>query len=274
MHPSKKTHIKKDRSSQNLIAQTSTSMASDYLAMTILCTTIPQDDKNVTPQEDPQEKKARLYKTEFCRNWDEENACKYGDKCQYAHGQDDLRYVQRHPKYKTESCRTFETLGTCPYGIRCTFIHETHSPQEDRSLSSISTSSSTSTLSKSSSDVTRKNTISSDEQTKPTLAPSSSSSSLQSYPNICTPFLPFSDNTTRQVSEQQQHSQLDNYFVYRQSDHSSKPFFLPHELITAFNNCKMSATNSNSNSNGFHSALGLSPPLSTGSICKYWKGYQ
>jgi hypothetical protein len=64
-----------------------------------------------------------LYKTELCRSWAETGACRYGNKCQFAHGVEELRPVARHPKYKTEICRTFHTLGTCPYGTRCRFIH-------------------------------------------------------------------------------------------------------------------------------------------------------
>ncbi|KAI9493919.1 hypothetical protein BDB00DRAFT_762900, partial [Zychaea mexicana] len=69
------------------------------------------------------EKKQRLYKTELCRNWEELDHCRYGTKCQYAHGLDDLRDVERHPKYKTQVCRTYCQTGTCPYGARCTFRH-------------------------------------------------------------------------------------------------------------------------------------------------------
>lgn len=47
----------------------------------------------------------------------------YGRKCQYAHGESELRPVYRHKKYKTQICRTFWETGTCPYGVRCTFIH-------------------------------------------------------------------------------------------------------------------------------------------------------
>ncbi|RUS27450.1 hypothetical protein BC938DRAFT_483228, partial [Jimgerdemannia flammicorona] len=47
----------------------------------------------------------------------------YGRKCQYAHGETELRPVYRHKKYKTQICRTFWETGTCPYGVRCTFIH-------------------------------------------------------------------------------------------------------------------------------------------------------
>jgi len=71
-----------------------------------------------------------LYKTELCRSWVESALCKYGNKCQFAHGQHELRPVIRHPKYKTEICKTFHTNGTCPYGKRCRFVHN---PAELRS---------------------------------------------------------------------------------------------------------------------------------------------
>eukprot|EP01103_Thecamoeba_quadrilineata_P004941 TRINITY_DN14806_c0_g1_i1.p1 TRINITY_DN14806_c0_g1~~TRINITY_DN14806_c0_g1_i1.p1 ORF type:complete len:366 (+),score=50.39 TRINITY_DN14806_c0_g1_i1:55-1152(+) len=64
-----------------------------------------------------------LYKTELCRSFEETGACRYGLKCQFAHGRPELRPVSRHPKYKTEVCKTFHTIGTCPYGKRCRFIH-------------------------------------------------------------------------------------------------------------------------------------------------------
>lgn len=63
------------------------------------------------------------YKTELCRPFEENGSCKYGDKCQFAHGIHELRSLSRHPKYKTELCRTFHTIGFCPYGPRCHFIH-------------------------------------------------------------------------------------------------------------------------------------------------------
>lgn len=50
--------------------------------------------------------------------------CKYGDKCQFAHGKEQLRYTQKHPKYKTEKCKSFWTTGTCRYGTRCKFLHD------------------------------------------------------------------------------------------------------------------------------------------------------
>lgn len=63
------------------------------------------------------------YKTELCRPFEENGHCKYGDKCQFAHGAHELRSLSRHPKYKTELCRTFHTTGFCPYGPRCHFVH-------------------------------------------------------------------------------------------------------------------------------------------------------
>lgn len=63
------------------------------------------------------------YKTELCRPFEENGKCKYGEKCQFAHGKHELRHMVRHPKYKTELCRTYHTTGLCPYGPRCHFIH-------------------------------------------------------------------------------------------------------------------------------------------------------
>ena len=65
------------------------------------------------------------YKTELCRPFQEYGHCRYSDKCQFAHGKQDLRIPVRHPKYKTEFCRTFHSQGYCPYGARCHFVHST-----------------------------------------------------------------------------------------------------------------------------------------------------
>ncbi|XP_014663790.1 PREDICTED: protein TIS11-like [Priapulus caudatus] len=71
----------------------------------------------------PDRVKSSRYKTELCRPFEETGACKYGEKCQFAHGAHELRVLPRHPKYKTEMCRTFHTTGLCPYGPRCHFVH-------------------------------------------------------------------------------------------------------------------------------------------------------
>ena len=77
-----------------------------------------------SPAPPPCPQQHSLYKTELCRSWEETGTCRYGAKCQFSHGRDELRPVLRHPKYKTEVCRTFAQNGTCPYGTRCRFIHQ------------------------------------------------------------------------------------------------------------------------------------------------------
>lgn len=75
------------------------------------------------------------YKTELCRPYEEFGVCKYGDKCQFAHGLGELRSLARHPKYKTELCRTYHTVGFCPYGPRCHFVHnEEEARQHNRAV--------------------------------------------------------------------------------------------------------------------------------------------
>eukprot|EP00184_Porphyridium_aerugineum_P001240 CAMPEP_0184697780 /NCGR_PEP_ID=MMETSP0313-20130426/4625_1 /TAXON_ID=2792 /ORGANISM="Porphyridium aerugineum, Strain SAG 1380-2" /LENGTH=462 /DNA_ID=CAMNT_0027156617 /DNA_START=883 /DNA_END=2271 /DNA_ORIENTATION=+ len=77
--------------------------------------------------------KKELYKTEMCRSWEEMGSCRYGLKCQYAHGKEELRPVDRHPKYKTKPCRNFCEKGSCPYGRRCNYSHA------DKTFSSLDT---------------------------------------------------------------------------------------------------------------------------------------
>ncbi|XP_063060758.1 mRNA decay activator protein ZFP36L2 [Engraulis encrasicolus] len=82
------------------------------------------------------------YKTELCRTYAERGICKYGSKCQFAHGAEELRDINRHPKYKTEPCRTFHSVGFCPYGIRCHFVHNNEDdlgPPGPRPKSSLTT---------------------------------------------------------------------------------------------------------------------------------------
>lgn len=43
-------------------------------------------------------RKLGLYKTELCRSWEEKGTCRYGPKCQFAHGEEEIRKVARHPK--------------------------------------------------------------------------------------------------------------------------------------------------------------------------------
>lgn len=64
------------------------------------------------------------YKTELCKEFQIHNYCKYGMKCKFAHGSNEL--VQKHynAKFKSKLCKTFYTQGYCTYGLRCQFIHD------------------------------------------------------------------------------------------------------------------------------------------------------
>ena len=75
-----------------------------------------------------------MYKRELCKNWAETNFCRFGDKCQYAHGPEELSedhhlYLQEqakqpNDKYKSQNCRAFYREKLCMYGKRCHFRHE------------------------------------------------------------------------------------------------------------------------------------------------------
>eukprot|EP00347_Sterkiella_histriomuscorum_P009346 403341566 len=66
------------------------------------------------------------YKTEMCKNWIEIGVCRYGNKCQFAHGNRELneKLQPTNAKYKSKICTTFQERLFCPYGKRCLFKHE------------------------------------------------------------------------------------------------------------------------------------------------------
>uniref|UniRef100_A0A914RUU2 C3H1-type domain-containing protein n=1 Tax=Parascaris equorum TaxID=6256 RepID=A0A914RUU2_PAREQ len=70
-------------------------------------------------------------KTIPCRAWTDTGRCNYGNKCKFAHGEEDLRKlppepvkVYNNPRYRTAPCLKYRLLGSCPYGDRCSYIHE------------------------------------------------------------------------------------------------------------------------------------------------------
>ena len=76
-----------------------------------------------------------MYKRDMCKNWTEAGFCRYGSKCQYAHGQEELsenhqlylneqKQANVNDKYKSQNCRQFYREKFCPYGKRCHFRHE------------------------------------------------------------------------------------------------------------------------------------------------------
>ena len=65
------------------------------------------------------------YKTELCKYYEINGICKYGDKCAYAHGKENLRSkVTNSTSYRTRKCVQFFENGYCPYGNRCQFAHQ------------------------------------------------------------------------------------------------------------------------------------------------------
>ena len=73
------------------------------------------------------------YKTEMCQRFTETGECRFMDKCQFAHGIEQLRQVSKHPKFKTIPCKTFHQTGICSYGTRCNFLHNER-PEQLESL--------------------------------------------------------------------------------------------------------------------------------------------
>ena len=65
------------------------------------------------------------YKTELCKYYEINGFCKFGDKCAYAHGKENLRSkVTNSTAYRTRKCVQFFENGYCPYGNRCQFAHQ------------------------------------------------------------------------------------------------------------------------------------------------------
>ncbi|KAL5989514.1 hypothetical protein ACLOJK_010406 [Asimina triloba] len=85
-----------------------------------------------------------LYKTEICRSWEDSGICRYGTKCQFAHGKEELRPA-RHPRSKTElidasdiilfsdslvgqTLKSSVTAGPCKLAAKNSQVH--HAPQQ------------------------------------------------------------------------------------------------------------------------------------------------
>lgn len=63
-------------------------------------------------------------KTEMCRNWEMNGFCRWGTKCSYAHGEDELVKKTHLPRnFMTRTCDTFHKDGFCSFGKRCQFMH-------------------------------------------------------------------------------------------------------------------------------------------------------
>lgn len=69
----------------------------------------------------------------MCKNFSENGYCPYYDRCQFAHGKEELCRVEKKCKgrYQTQKCRPFWHEGICKYGKRCQFSHAETSKQLD-----------------------------------------------------------------------------------------------------------------------------------------------
>ena len=65
----------------------------------------------------------QLYKTELCASFMKMGICPYGNKCQFAHGENELKIVDRSPKWRSKPCANWAKFGNCRYGSRCCFKH-------------------------------------------------------------------------------------------------------------------------------------------------------
>ncbi|CAI4342936.1 AQG_2a_G0010380.mRNA.1.CDS.1 [Saccharomyces cerevisiae] len=75
------------------------------------------------PLQLPQLVNKTLYKTELCESFTIKGYCKYGNKCQFAHGLNELKFKKKSNNYRTKPCINWSKLGYCPYGKRCCFKH-------------------------------------------------------------------------------------------------------------------------------------------------------
>lgn len=68
------------------------------------------------------------FKTELCKNWVEQGYCRYGKRCQFAHGNLDVKDKNQptNDLYKSRTCKSFHKrkIAHCLYGNRCQFRHE------------------------------------------------------------------------------------------------------------------------------------------------------
>ena len=82
--------------------------------------------KNALDKVDFEEEKRKdpKYKTELCKSFMENNFCQYGNKCRFAHGEEELVVKTKNINYKRKLCKSFYKEGYCTYGIRCNYQHE------------------------------------------------------------------------------------------------------------------------------------------------------
>lgn len=94
-----------------------------------------KDEKSPLPQNlrgDPF--RSAKVKTELCRHFGTEKGCPFGDKCNYAHGEHELKYTKLMDLeraglvdieiFRTHPCPIWVATGACPFDQRCTGLHD------------------------------------------------------------------------------------------------------------------------------------------------------
>lgn len=76
------------------------------------------------PDDDKKPINTQLYKTELCDSFMKYSYCPYGNKCQFAHGHNELKLVERPSNYRSKPCINWVKHGVCRYGSRCCFKHD------------------------------------------------------------------------------------------------------------------------------------------------------
>ncbi|KAI3675871.1 hypothetical protein L1987_85467 [Smallanthus sonchifolius] len=70
------------------------------------------------------------HKPDLCLSYLENSGfCRYGSKCQFAHGKQEIHPVPFSYKSALETCKSYNLSRTCAFGSKCRFIHhETSTP--------------------------------------------------------------------------------------------------------------------------------------------------
>ena len=105
---------------------------------------LPTNNLQLNGMSQPKGPSNPRYKTSLCKHFGTPQGCSYGEKCQFAHGNQELRlnnnqmpYIMNAGtpglagsktsnsmlNYKIVKCKNWEKDKTCKYGVHCTFAH-------------------------------------------------------------------------------------------------------------------------------------------------------
>eukprot|EP00554_Chaetoceros_debilis_P014899 CAMPEP_0194126274 /NCGR_PEP_ID=MMETSP0150-20130528/59904_1 /TAXON_ID=122233 /ORGANISM="Chaetoceros debilis, Strain MM31A-1" /LENGTH=1236 /DNA_ID=CAMNT_0038820127 /DNA_START=46 /DNA_END=3756 /DNA_ORIENTATION=- len=83
-------------------------------------------------------------KTELCRNFNTRRGCQFGDKCNYAHGAQELKLTKLMDLeraglvdieiFRTHPCLTWVATGACPFDTRCIGLHDPRVTSDDHEM--------------------------------------------------------------------------------------------------------------------------------------------